>query len=66
MDAVEGKTIKQYALEKLFPPALDEEQAWADLKTVIARRIAESASGAVSGKTFDDIVEEELGAIEAA
>ena len=64
--ALEGKSIKQYALEKLFPAAQDEEQAWADLKTLIERRIAESASGAISGKTFDEIVEEELGAGERA
>ncbi len=62
MAALEGKTIKQFALEKLFPPAPDEEQAWANLKTLVERRIAESASGAVSGKNFDEIVEEELGA----
>jgi hypothetical protein len=29
---------------------------------LIERRIAESASGAVSGKTFEEIIEEELGA----
>jgi hypothetical protein len=62
MAALEGKTIRQYALEKLFPPVADEEQAWADLKTLIERRISESAAGAVSSKTFDEIVEEELGA----
>jgi Antitoxin ParD len=66
MAALEGKTIRQYALEKLFPPAPDEEQAWAELKTLIERRIAESAAGAVSSKTFDEIVEEELGAGETA
>ncbi|MFY9642686.1 MAG: antitoxin [Rhodomicrobium sp.] len=58
--ALQGKTIKQYALEKLFPPALDEEQAWADLQALVVQRIAESSAGAVSGKTFDEIVDEEL------
>ncbi len=58
--ALEGKTIKQYALEKLFPPERDDEKAWADLKMLIERRIAESSAGAISGKTFDEIVEEEF------
>ncbi len=40
--------------------APDEEQAWADLKTLVERRIAESAAGAVSSKTFGEIVDEEL------
>ena len=66
MAALEGKTIRQYALEKLFPPAADEEWAWAELKSLIERRIEESAAGALSSKTFNDIVEEELGASEAA
>ncbi len=58
--ALQGKTIKEYALEKLFPPAPDEDQAWADLKTLVEQRIAESAGGAVSSKTFDEVVDEEL------
>ena len=32
MAALQGKTIKEYALERLFPAAMGEEQAWADLK----------------------------------
>ncbi len=64
--ALQGKTIKEYALEKLFPPAPDEEQAWADLKTLVERRIAESSAGAVSCKTFDETVDEELRAGGAA
>ena len=66
MAALEGKTIRQYALEKLFPPVSGEDEAWAELKTLIERRIAESSAGAVSRKTFDEIVEEELGAGGAA
>jgi hypothetical protein len=58
--ALQGKTIKEYAIEKLFPPVPDEEQAWADLKTLVEQRIAESSAGAVSSKTFDGIVDEEL------
>ncbi|MBF1236753.1 MAG: antitoxin, partial [Lautropia mirabilis] len=28
MAALQGKTIKQYALERLFPGAADADQAW--------------------------------------
>ncbi len=66
MAALHGKTIKQYALERLFPPAQEGEQAWADLKTLVERRIAESSAGAVSSKTFDEIVDEALSAGGAA
>lgn len=30
--ALEGKTIKQYALERLFPIEADADQAWQELK----------------------------------
>ena len=66
MAALEGKTIKQYALEKLFPPASGDEQAWADLKSLVERRVAENSAGAVSSKNFDEIAEEELSAGETA
>ncbi|MGO8954599.1 MAG: antitoxin [Rhodomicrobium sp.] len=66
MAALQGKTIKQYALEKLLPPAPDEEQAWADLKTLVGQRVAENPAGAVSSKTFDEIVDDDLRADGAA
>jgi len=37
--ALQGKTITEYAIEKLSPPVPDEEQAWADLKTLVELRI---------------------------
>ncbi len=40
--------------------APDEDQAWADLQTLVERRIAESSAGAISSKTFGEIVDEEL------
>jgi hypothetical protein len=40
--------------------ASDEEQAWAELKKIVECLIAESSAGAVSRKTFDGIVDEEL------
>lgn len=60
MAALEGKSIKQYTLEKLFPAQADEEQAWRGLKTLIQDRIEEARKTPPSGKTFDGIVEEAL------
>ena len=37
-----------------------EDQAWRELKTLIAQRVADGLSGTVSAKSFDAIVEEEL------
>lgn len=56
--ALQGKTIKQYALERLFPP--DVDQAWRELKTLLGTRIEEGLSGKVSNKTIGEILDEEL------
>ncbi len=61
MAALQGKTIKQYALERLFPVAEGGDQAWAELRTLLQTRIEQGLSGAVSNKSFDDILDEELG-----
>jgi Antitoxin ParD len=37
-----------------------EDQAWRELKTLIAQRVADGLSGTVSAKSFDAIVGEEL------
>ncbi len=56
--ALEGKTIKQYALERLLPR--DDAEAWRELKTVLASRVEEGLAGRVSSKSVDAIVAEEL------
>ena len=58
--ALQGKTIKQYAIERLFP-ADTEDAAWQELKSLLGRRIAEGLAGEVSAKSIDTIVDEELG-----
>src|SRR3546814_7609129 len=37
--ALQGKTIKQFALERLFPGDTDADQAWQELKTLLGTRI---------------------------
>lgn len=58
--ALEGKTIKQYALERLFPSDADADQAWQELKTLLGNRINNGLAGNVSTKTIGEILDEEL------
>lgn len=59
--ALQGKTIKQYALERLFPGPSGEDQAWAELKDLLGQRIAKGLAGELSSKSIDAIMAEELG-----
>ena len=59
--ALQGKTIKQYAIERLFAAHSDGDQAWQALKALLGARIAEGLSGKVSTKSIEAIVDEELG-----
>lgn len=58
--ALQGKTIKQYALERLFPNNTDTDQAWQELKTLLNARIEAGLSGKVSNKSVSQILEDEL------
>lgn len=56
--ALQGKSIKEYAVERLFGDPADEELAMQELKTMLASRIAAGLRGEVSGKSITDIGEE--------
>ena len=58
MAAIQGKTIKQYAIEKLFPKASDEQAALQELKALLAQRLAQSAHGDVTDQSFTQIAED--------
>jgi hypothetical protein len=58
--AFQGKTIKQYAVERLFPADGEEDAAWQELKTLLGQRIADGLAGDVSNKTIGAIVDDEL------
>ena len=60
MAALQGKTIKQYALERLFPGDANDDQAWQELKALLGERINEGLAGKVSTKSVADILAEEL------
>ncbi|MDR6192551.1 hypothetical protein QE372_004885 [Agrobacterium pusense] len=58
--ALQGKTIKQYALERLFPGDTDAERAWEELKTLMSMRVNEGLAGRLSTKTVGEILDEEI------
>jgi hypothetical protein len=58
--ALQGKTIKQYALERLFPGDAGADQAWQELKTLLGTRINDGLSGKVSSKSIGEILDDEL------
>ncbi|HKT16374.1 MAG TPA: antitoxin [Allosphingosinicella sp.] len=59
--ALQGKTIREYAIERLFPVDLKEDQAWEELKTLLSQRIAEGLASGVSARSIGAITDEELG-----
>ncbi|MBB3289037.1 MULTISPECIES: antitoxin [unclassified Rhizobium] len=58
--ALQGKTIKQYALERLFPGDVEGERAWEELKTLMNTRISDGLAGKLSTKTVGEILDEEF------
>lgn len=58
--ALQGKTIKQYALERLFPGNGEADRAWDELKTVLKARIDEGLAGKLSTKSIGEILDDEL------
>lgn len=58
--ALQGKTIKQYALERLFAGDADDDQAWQELQTLLGTRIKDGLEGKVSAKSVGEILDEEL------
>ncbi|HDD9276463.1 TPA: antitoxin [Escherichia coli] len=58
--ALQGKTIKQYALERLFPGDADADQAWQELKKLLGNRINNGLERNVSTKSIGDILDDEL------
>jgi len=57
---LQGKTIKQYALERLFPGDIEADKAWQALKMMVETRVEEGLSGKVSNKTVRQILDDEL------
>ena len=60
--ALEGKTIRQYSVEKLFPAQPGDDAAWRELQALLRQRIVDGLAADGAGKAFDTIVDEELSA----
>lgn len=56
--ALQGKTIKEYAVERLFPEAGNDEEAMVDLRKLLEMRVAEVSCGEVSTKSITEIASE--------
>ena len=58
--ALQGKSIKQYALERLLPDDLAEDQAWQELGALLRNRIEDGLAGEVSSSNMQEILDDEL------
>lgn len=63
--ALEGKTMRQFAVERLFPAAAgsgisDEDQAWEELKELLNSRIEEAETKGYISKTVTEVFDEVL------
>lgn len=56
--ALQGKTIKNYVLGKVFSDASDEEEAMKILESLLLDRIANVDAKGYTGKTFSQIAAE--------
>ena len=58
--ALQGKTIKQFALERLCPGDSEAGQAWQELQTLLETRINDGLAGKISARSIGEILDEEL------
>ena len=58
--ALQGKTIRQYAMERPFPGDADGDAAWLELKAFLAARVEAGLAGKGSDKSVAQILGEEL------
>lgn len=56
--ALEGKSIRQYALERLLPT--DEQKAMQELKSLLQGRLAAAERGEVSVLSAEELAEQAL------
>ena len=56
--ALQGKTIKDYAIERLFPTPGTEEQALEELRALLEQRLAEAQRGELSTRSITQVASE--------
>ncbi len=58
--ALQGKTIRQYAIERLFPGDENADLAWSELQTLLKTRVEKGLAGKVTSKSVAYILTEEI------
>lgn len=58
--ALQGKTIKDYVLERIFPKNQDEDSAWQELTDILESRIKESEKQPLPTQSFEAVTTEVL------
>lgn len=66
--ALQGKTIKQFALSRLFAEDTSDKTdvAWEEFRLFIGKRVEEALAGEFSDMTAEEIINDELNRDEAA
>jgi hypothetical protein len=60
MAAIQGKTIKEYAIERLFSSHSDEERALGEFRALLEKRMAEASRSEVLTQSITDIADEAM------
>jgi hypothetical protein len=63
--ALQGKSIKEYAIERLFPNVGEDEQALTQLRQLLETRLTEARNNQVSNKSISEIAAEVIQASDA-
>ncbi len=58
--AMQGKSIREYVIERIFPADDQEEKAWNELKLLLNSRISEAETRGVSRNTIQQVAQEAL------
>ena len=56
--ALQGKTIKNFVLGKIFPKDANEDQAWEELTEMLTDRIEDAENTPPSKKSFEQLTKE--------
>jgi len=60
--AMQGKTLRQYALERLLPENPAGDQALRELEALLAERLAEAGRGDLAKGSISELAEQALAA----
>ena len=62
--ALQGKTIKEFVLEKVLVGNLDDEDAWEEMQALLLQRIEAAEAGAISDLTMSQIAKDKIKELE--